>query len=111
MTSANEEIEQGPALQFKEKMKGFAKMGESDYEAGERDGTPLTVRVTVRTEGIDFFLLDPKHRGTAGGYVCYEAAGNGRIPIESGEVSVELVHAPSMSPSTVNETRVRERMS
>jgi cholesterol oxidase len=71
-------------VEFTEEMKGFAKLGESDFERGEQDGQPLMVHLTIRTEDIDLFVVDPNHRATITGYVSYDPLGEKGL-IESGE--------------------------
>lgn len=100
-TPMEEDTTQDPTVGFSEKMSGFASMGEpgeSNPGAGKPNGKPLTVRLGVRTEGIHFFLLDPKHRGSLNGYVRFEPVGDGRVPIESGEVEllVDVSHDPEV---------------
>jgi len=72
-------------VEFTEEMKGFAKLGESDYERGEQTGQPLMVHLKIRTEDIGLFLADPDHRGQVEGYVKYDALGVGELQIEKGE--------------------------
>jgi cholesterol oxidase len=86
----------GPTVWFSEQMNGFAKPGETVHAAA-RSGKPLAVDLTIRTESLDLFLLDPKHRGSINnGFVRYAPAGDGKLRIESGEV--ELLADTSPGP-------------
>ena len=72
-------------VEFSEQMKGLVAFGESDYALGERNGEPLTLELRIRTEDIDLFLADPKHRGSVEGYVICSQFGSDKLPIEQGE--------------------------
>jgi cholesterol oxidase len=69
-------------------MKGFVTFGEqnfnSGFEQGKKSGTSFMFHLTIRTEDIEFFVRDPKHQGTAEGYVNCPALG-GELPVEKGE--------------------------
>lgn len=75
-------------VEFTEEMKGFAGAGQTDYGLGEsvgrNMGQTLLVHLCIRTEDIDAFLLDPKHRGVVTGYVDSPLYG-GRCAILDGE--------------------------
>ncbi len=74
-------------LQFSEVMKGYVSMNETDYDAGFRKGsaadTPLTVRLTIRTEDAGRFITDPHHEAPVTGTVDYAPCG-GERRIEKG---------------------------
>jgi cholesterol oxidase len=75
------------ALEFTEEMKGYATLGESDYERGFRQGkesdTFLMFHLTIRVDDVDRFVADPAHEGTAAGWVeCQELGG--KLPVERG---------------------------
>jgi cholesterol oxidase len=71
-------------VEFKEEMKGFVQIGESDYKQGEKHGEPLAVHLKITTEEIDLFLMDPRHKATVQGYIRYGPLG-GHLPIDEGE--------------------------
>jgi len=95
-TPMDDNIIQDPTVRFSEELTGFANMGDTDHAAEERKGEPLMLHLKVRTESINLFLLDPKHRGSVNGYVRYGPAGDGKLQIESGEV--ELLADASRDP-------------
>ena len=68
-------------------MKGFVALGESDYDrglrAGKDAGTRLMVHLTIETDDVDRFVVDPQHQASVTGYVECDALG-GRLPIEDG---------------------------
>lgn len=71
-------------VEFTEEMSGFAKSGESDCERGEQGGQSLMVQLTIRTEDINLFLIDPNHKATIEGDVSSDIVG-GNVPVNSGE--------------------------
>jgi len=74
-------------LRFTEEMKGYVTLGETDYDAGFRDGrdngTFLMFHLTIEVDGVERFVSDPEREATAEGYVRCEALG-GRLPVEKG---------------------------
>jgi predicted patatin/cPLA2 family phospholipase len=75
------------ALSFSEKMKGFASLGQTDYDSGFRqgraDGTPLMVQLTIRTEDVARFVTDPQHEAVVTGLVRADTLGGDR-PVQQG---------------------------
>jgi predicted acylesterase/phospholipase RssA len=74
-------------LRFTEEMKGYVTFGETDYDAGFREGrksgTFLMFHLTIEVDGVEHFVSDPEREATAEGYVRCEALG-GRLPVEKG---------------------------
>ena len=77
----------GPSLRFTEEMKGFVGLGESDYDsglhAGKDAGTRLMVHLTIETDDVDRFVVDPQHQASVTGYIECDALG-GRLAVEDG---------------------------
>jgi predicted patatin/cPLA2 family phospholipase len=75
------------ALSFSEKMKGFASLGQTEYDAGFRqgraDGKPLTVQLLIETKDVTRFVTDPQHEATVTGMVCADMFGGDR-PVQQG---------------------------
>jgi predicted patatin/cPLA2 family phospholipase len=75
------------ALSFSEEMKGFASPGQTDYDAGFREGrangTPLMVALTIRTEDVARFVTDPQHEAAVTGLVRADMVGGDR-PVQQG---------------------------
>jgi cholesterol oxidase len=95
-TPMDDNIPQDTTVWFSEGLSGRAKMAETGHAAAARTGDPLAVHLTVRTESLALFLLDPKHRGSINGYVRYAPAGDGKLRIESG--NAELLADVSPNP-------------
>jgi predicted patatin/cPLA2 family phospholipase len=74
-------------LRFTEEMKGYVTLGETDYDAGFREGrksgTFLMFHLTIEVDGVGNFVADPEREATARGYVRCEALG-GKLPVEKG---------------------------
>lgn len=74
-------------LSFTEEMSGWFSFGETDPRRGAllgRDaGTRLAFRLTIDIDGVNRFLLDPRHEAAARGWLDCEALG-GRLPVSSG---------------------------
>jgi predicted acylesterase/phospholipase RssA len=74
-------------LRFTEEMKGYVTLGETDYDAGFREGrkngTFLMFHLTIEVDGVEHFVSNPEREATAEGYVSCEALG-GRLPVEKG---------------------------
>jgi predicted acylesterase/phospholipase RssA len=74
-------------LQFTEVMKGFVAAGEVDYEKGAAVGksseSPASFQLTIKMEGVDHFITDPKHLAAAEGWFECAAFG-GRRAISKG---------------------------
>ena len=74
-------------LEFTEEMKGYITLGETDYQRGARqgkdDGTFFMFHLTIDTDDVERFVADPRHEGSARGWVSCEALG-GRLPVEKG---------------------------
>ncbi|MGH4023119.1 MAG: patatin-like phospholipase family protein [Pseudonocardiaceae bacterium] len=75
------------SLEFTERMTGHVGVGEKDVEVGYgkgiRAGTPLAVRLTIRTDDVDHFVTDPDHVASLSGYVTSAAFG-GTLPVQKG---------------------------
>ncbi len=78
---------QATSLEFTEEMKGYVTMGEVDFEKGfrqgKKDGTFCMFHLTIEADDVDAFIADPRHEGTAKGWVECEALG-GRLPVQKG---------------------------
>ena len=74
-------------LRFTEEMKGYVSLGETDYDAGFREGrksgTFLMFHLTIEVDGVEHFVSDPEREATAEGYVKCEVLG-GEFPVEKG---------------------------
>jgi len=74
-------------LRFTEEMKGYITLGETDYDAGFREGresgTFLMFHLTIEVDGVEHFVSDPEREATAEGYVKCEVLG-GEFPVEKG---------------------------
>lgn len=74
-------------LRFTEEMKGYVGFDETDYLAGfdrgKRDRTFLMFRLTIEMDDVARFVEDPRHPGTATGWVECDALG-GRLDVEKG---------------------------
>ena len=54
-----------PSLQFTETMRGFiapAADFQPGFDAGKQQNTKLDVRLTIRTDDVDAFVMDPTHK-------------------------------------------------
>jgi predicted acylesterase/phospholipase RssA len=75
------------SLSFTEEMKGFAAAGATEpadgYERGKRAGTRLAVRLTIKIDDVDRFVVDPDHEAAAEGWVDSPIIG-GRRPVTRG---------------------------
>lgn len=78
-------------LRFTETMRGFVAHGETDPEAGYRDGreagSDLLFRLTIDVQGVNRFVTRPDHAATATGYV-QGAALDGRRPVVDGSFNL-----------------------
>jgi cholesterol oxidase len=83
-------------LSFTEEMKGYVTFGESDYDrgyrAGRAAGTFLMFHLTITVRDVPRFLAEPKHQGTAGGFVQCDALG-GQRPVGMGTFNL-FVNSP-----------------
>ena len=74
-------------LQFTEEMKGFISLGESDYDQGFRRGKTmndaLMFHLDIKVDGVNRFVVNPRHEADAEGYLECAAFG-GRLPVEKG---------------------------
>jgi hypothetical protein len=74
-------------LRFTEEMKGYVSLGETDYDAGFREGresgTFLMFHLTIEVDGVGHFVAEPEREAEARGYVRCEALG-GDLPVEKG---------------------------
>ena len=75
------------SLSFTEEMKGFVAMGETDFQRGREEGektkTALMFHLTITMDDVARFVEDPKHEGSAEGYVRCDQLG-GQRPVEKG---------------------------
>ena len=74
-------------LQFTEVIKGFVATGEADYDAGYARGkasdSPARFELTIKMDGVNRFITDPKHEAVAEGWFECAAFG-GRRPVSKG---------------------------
>lgn len=79
--------EGGGAVEFTEEMKGWVTLGETDPDEGARRaralGHALMFHLTITAAGLDDFVADAGHEGTARGYVRSDLLG-GELPVERG---------------------------
>ena len=70
------------SLSFTEEMKGFVAMGETDFqrgrEEGEKTNTALMFHLTITMDDVAAFVENPKHEGSAAGYVRCDQFGGQR---------------------------------
>lgn len=75
------------SLSFTEEMKGFVTFGETDFqrglEEGKKAGTALMFHLTITMDDVAHFVEDPKHLGSAAGYVRSKQLG-GQREVEKG---------------------------
>ena len=75
------------SLSFREVMKGFVSLGETDYDRGLRkgqaDGTDLSLQLEIKTEDVDRFVTTPQHEASANGTIMCAAFG-GERPVLQG---------------------------
>jgi hypothetical protein len=82
-------------LRFTEETKGYLTLGDTDYDAGFREGresgTFLMFHLTIEVDGIERFVSDPEREATAEGYIRCEATAEGYIRCEAlgGQLPVE----------------------
>jgi hypothetical protein len=83
--SASAMREPGLGLSFRETMAGGFRLGASDPQSGERDGsaTPLTMNATIHIEDVAAFVADPRHVGGLTGHIDFAPLGLA-MPSESG---------------------------
>jgi predicted patatin/cPLA2 family phospholipase len=81
-------------LQFTEEMKGYVGFGETDYHQGftkgHADKSYLMFHLTIKIDGVNRFVTDPRHEAAAEGWVRADALG-GQFPVEKGTFNL-LVH-------------------
>jgi predicted acylesterase/phospholipase RssA len=74
-------------LSFTEEMSGWFAFGATDPRrgalCGRERGTRLAFRLTIDIDGVNRFLLDPRHEAALHGWIDCEALG-GRLPVTSG---------------------------
>ena len=72
-------------------MKGYLAFGETDYDLGLRKGTQsgtyLMFHLTIKIDGVNHFISNPRHDATAVGYIVCEALG-GKLPVEQGRFNL-----------------------
>ncbi len=85
--NGSEPPEDPTKLRFTEEMKGYITLGETDYDAGLREGrksnTSIMFRLTIEVDGVRRFVANPEHEARAEGYVKCDALG-GELPVEKG---------------------------
>jgi hypothetical protein len=78
-------------LQFSEVMKGFLAQGQDEFEAGfaqgKADGMAASFSLTIKMDGVDRFVTDPKHEAAAEGYIDCAAFG-GKRPVSNGSFNL-----------------------
>ncbi|SOD89607.1 patatin-like phospholipase family protein [Streptomyces sp. Ag109_G2-15] len=82
----------GSRLRFSERMAGAIAFGSAApgtraVPGGLPDGEDLSVRLTIRIDGLDRFIVCPEHRATVTGQIHCEALG-GRREVESGSLNL-----------------------
>jgi predicted acylesterase/phospholipase RssA len=74
-------------LQFSEQMKGFVALGESEFDAGlaqgKANGTAASFLLTIKMDGVNRFVTDPRHEAVAEGWIDCAAFG-GKRPVSNG---------------------------
>ena len=69
-------------LSFTEKMKGYVAFGVNDFEEGaeqgRKDGSYLSVRLTIAIDGVNRFVTRPEHDAKVTGTIDCEALGGER---------------------------------
>jgi predicted acylesterase/phospholipase RssA len=78
------------SLQFTETMRGFIAPGtdfQPGFEAGKQQNTKLDVRLTIRTDDIDAFVVDPAHKAGVTGTADSPLLG-GKVQVISGEFNL-----------------------
>jgi predicted acylesterase/phospholipase RssA len=90
--AAPTEVHTAPtALQFTEEMKGFITLGQADYQAGyaqgRRDRTAASFHLTIKIDGVNRFVTDPRHEADAEGWIDCPALG-GRLPVVAGKFNL-----------------------
>lgn len=85
LKSSSEELVDLTKLSFTEDMKGYVTFGEADFSQGfkAKERHYLSVHLTIKVEGVNQFVTDPKHQALVEGYVECEALG-GKLPVEQG---------------------------
>lgn len=67
-------------------MKGYVSLGETDYDAGSRKGQidngAFMVHLTIATDDVARFVIDPQHEASVAGYVRGDAFGGERPVLE-----------------------------
>jgi hypothetical protein len=86
-TTMAAETDARTSLWFTEEMKGFVTFGETDYqkgqEEGKKSGTALMFHLTIKTDDVDEFVINPRHECGAEGYIRCDQLG-GQRPVEQG---------------------------
>ncbi|MEA2298934.1 MAG: cholesterol oxidase [Solirubrobacteraceae bacterium] len=75
------------SIAFTEEMKGYVTFGETDYDrgfrTGKKAGTGFMFHLTIKADDVERFIADPRHTGTAEGWIESDAFG-GRLPVTKG---------------------------
>lgn len=89
-----------PGISFRETMKGYFALGESDPETGKDKGkdddTELAMHASINIRDLDAFVSDPEHLGEIAGTVDFEPLGQG-IPATHGKFNL---FSPADQPDT-----------
>lgn len=96
LNSPPENLPEDPTkLRFTEEMKGYITLGETDYDAGFREGrkngTFAMFHLTIEVDGVEHFVTDPELEAAAKGYFRCEALG-GELPVEKGVFNLFVDH-------------------
>jgi cholesterol oxidase len=75
------------SLAFTEEMKGYVSFGETDfdrgYRAGKAAGTGFMFHLTITTDDIERFIIDPRHTARAEGWIESDSLG-GKLAVSNG---------------------------
>jgi predicted acylesterase/phospholipase RssA len=78
------------SVQFTETMRGFiapAQDFQPGFDAGKQQNTKLDVRLTIRTDDIDAFVVDPAHKASVTGTADSPHLG-GKVQVTGGEFNL-----------------------
>jgi predicted acylesterase/phospholipase RssA len=82
-------------LQFTEEMKGYIGAGETDPETGWLKGKKKSedsmFHLTIKVEGVNRFVTNPRHEAAAEGWVTVGGLGE-RLPVEKGVFNLLTHH-------------------
>ncbi|HYN06441.1 MAG TPA: patatin-like phospholipase family protein [Vicinamibacterales bacterium] len=78
------------SLQFTETMRGFISPAadfQPGFDAGKQQNTKLDVRLTIRTDDVDAFIVDPAHKASVTGTADSPLLG-GKVQVVGGEFNL-----------------------